>query len=155
MQKTQSQHDRIAAIFFLIVGVFFAVYARTVDVGTWSEPGPGFLPFWAGIVMAIMAAALMVGSFRLKGSVMPSFFPESASWGRAVSTFACLVAYAFSLQYLGFTLTTFLFVAFLVRSIFPQTWIRALVVAVVSPVGTRLLFVDLLKTQLPMGFVGF
>ncbi len=155
MRKTQSQYDRVAAIFFLIVGGFFAIYARSVDVGTWSEPGPGFLPFWAGIVMAVMAAALIVGSFRTKGAAMPSFFPESNSWKRVVATFASLVAYAFSLQYLGFTLTTFLFVAFLVKFIFPQTWTRALVVAVLSSLATRILFVDLLKTQLPAGFVGF
>ncbi len=119
MQKTQSQYDRIAAIFFLIVGLFFAVYARSVEIGTWSEPGPGFLPFWAGLAMAVMAAALFVGSFRQRGAVMPTFFPESNSWKRVVATFASLVAYAFSLQYLGFTLTTFIFARVLSQVHFP------------------------------------
>ena len=62
--------------------------------------------------------------------------------------------YALILDYAGFTLTTFLFVAFLVRFIFPQTWTRTLIVAFLASLGTRLLFVDFLKTQLPKGTSG-
>jgi putative tricarboxylic transport membrane protein len=155
MEKTQSQYDRIAAIFFLIVGVFFAGYARTVDIGTWSEPGPGFLPFAGGAAMTLMSIALLIGSFREKGGVLPPFFPKADSWKRVLATFASLGVYALILQHVGFTLTTFLFVGFLVRFIFPQTWTRALVVAILAAVGSRLLFVDFLKTQVPKGFLGF
>ena len=56
MAKDQSHYNRIAAIFFLLIGIFFAFYARTVEIGTWNEPGPGFLPFWAGIILGVMAA---------------------------------------------------------------------------------------------------
>jgi putative tricarboxylic transport membrane protein len=155
MEKTQSQYDRISAIFFLIVGIFFAGYARTVDIGTWSEPGPGFLPFSGGAAMAIMSIALLIGSFREKGAVMPPFFPKADSWKRVLATFASLGVYALILQYVGFTLTTFLFVGFLVRFIFPQTWTRALIVAILAAMGSHLLFVDFLKTQVPKGFLGF
>ena len=77
MERTQSQYDRIAAIFFLIVGVFFAGYARTVDIGSWSEPGPGFLPFAGGAAMAVMSVALLIGSFREKGAVHAALFSQS------------------------------------------------------------------------------
>jgi hypothetical protein len=46
-------------------------------------------------------------------------------------------------------------VAFLVRFIFPQTWTRTLVVAILSSLAARLLFVNFLETQLPKGFLGF
>ena len=48
METTQSQYDRIAAIFFLIIGGFFALYARSVEIGTWNEPGPGIPAFLGG-----------------------------------------------------------------------------------------------------------
>ena len=86
---------------------------------------------------------------------MPPFFPKADSWKRVLATFASLGAYALILQYVGFTLTTFLFVGFLVRFIFPQTWTSALIVAILAAIGSRLLFVDFLKTQLPKGFRGF
>ena len=76
--------------------------------------------------MAAMAIALLIGSFREKGAVMPPFFPKADSWKRVLATFTSLGAYALILEYVGFTLTTFLFVGFLVKFIFPQTWTKAL-----------------------------
>lgn len=155
MERTQSQYDRIAAIFFIIVGVFFAIYARAVEIGTWNEPGPGFLPFWAGITILIMALALLLKSLGKKGPVRPSFFPEAHSWKRVLATFIALIVYNVIFDYLGFALTTFLFIGALVKFIFPQSWPKTLVVALSAAIIARLLFINFLETQLPKGFLGF
>src|SRR5208337_4708223 len=108
MAKDQSHFNRIAAIFFLLVGIFFALYARTVEVGSWHEPGPGFLPFWAGIILDAMALFLLFGSYARKAwPIRPSFFPRTDSWKRVLATFLALIAYNLFLSYLGFTATTF------------------------------------------------
>jgi len=65
-----------------------------------------------------------------------------------------LLAYNLISDSLGFTLTAFLFVGFLVKCIFPQSWARTLIVAAGAAVFARLLFVDFLQTQLPKGFLG-
>ncbi len=156
MEKTQKDYNRMAAIFFMAVGVFFAVYARSVEIGTWHEPGPGFLPFWAGVILTVMAASLFIGSYARKAwAARPSFFPKSDSWKRVVATFIALIAYNLLLPRLGFTLMTFIFLFYLVKFIFPQTWARALVVSVAGSVIARLLFINFLETQLPKGFLGF
>jgi hypothetical protein len=156
MEKNQSHYDRAAAIFFLIVGVFFALYARSVEIGSWHEPGPGFLPFWAGITLTAMAIALLFGSYaRRTWPVRPSFFPRRDSWKRVLATFLALIAYNLLLPYLGFTATTFLFLTFLVKFIFPQTWMRTLLVSILGSVAARLLFINFLETQLPKGLLGF
>jgi putative tricarboxylic transport membrane protein len=156
MEKNQSHYDRAAAVFFLIVGVFFVLYSRSVEIGSWHEPGPGFLPFWAGIILTAMAVALLLGSYVRKAwAARPSFFPQSDSWKRVLATFLSLIAYNLLLTPLGFTLTTFLFLAFLVKFIFPQTWMRTMLVAVFGSVFARLLFINFLETQLPKGFLGF
>lgn len=149
-------YNRIAGLFFLGVGVFFALYARSVEIGTWSEPGPGFLPFWAGVTLTAMAVALLFGTYGRKvWTAKPSFFPQTDSWIRVLATFLSLIAYNLLLTPLGFTLTTFLFLAFLVKFIFPQAWMRTLLVAVLGSVIARLLFINFLETQLPKGFLGF
>jgi putative tricarboxylic transport membrane protein len=156
MEKTQKDYNRIAALFFLGIGIFFFIYARSVEIGTWNEPGPGFLPFWAGITLTAMAIALLLGSYARKAwPVRPSFFPQPDSWKRVAATFLSLIAYLLLLTPLGFTLTTFLFLVFLVKFIFPQTWKRTMLVAVLSSVIARLLFINFLETQLPKGFLGF
>jgi putative tricarboxylic transport membrane protein len=156
MERNQSHYNRIAAIFFLAVGVFFALYARSVEIGTWNEPGPGFLPFWSGLTLTLMSLALLSMSFARKAwAIRPSFFPQSDSWKRVLATFLALIVYNVFLNPLGFTLMTFLFLAFLVKFIFPQTWTRALLVAVLGSLAARMLFINFLETQLPKGFLGF
>jgi hypothetical protein len=127
MGKNQSHYNRIAAIFFLAVGIFFALYARSVEIGTWNEPGPGFLPFWGGLILTAMSIALLLRTFWGKlPPITQFFFPQRDSWKRVAATF-----------------------------IFPQTWTRTLIVAVLSALAARLLFINFLETQLPRGFLGF
>jgi hypothetical protein len=148
-------NNQVTAIFFLGIGIFFSLYARSVDIGRWARPGPGFLPFWAGITLAAMSLGLLLRSFWQKAeTVGSSFFPEKDSWKRVLSTFLALLFHTLVLPYLGFTLTTFLFLAFLFRFIFPQTWWRTLVTAVLGAIIARLLFINFLETQLPAGIFG-
>jgi putative tricarboxylic transport membrane protein len=154
MGKTQSHYDRIAGVFFLTVGAFFSLYASTIEIGAWNEPGPGFLPFWSGIVLVVMSLSLLAKTWKHTGFVRPSFFPVGDSWKRVSATFVALIAYNLVFDILGFTLTTFVFVGFLVKFIFPQSWLRSLVVAVSAAILARLLFVDFLQTQLPKGVLG-
>ncbi len=147
--------DRLTAVFFLGIGIFFSLYAESVDIGSWHRPGPGFLPFWAGITLAAMSLGLLLKSFwRKVGTGGSSFFPEKDSWKRVLAIFLALLFYNLTLPYLGFSLTTFIFLAFLIRFVFPQTWLRTLVIAVLGAVIARLLFVDFLETQLPAGIFG-
>ncbi len=154
--KDVRSYNRTAAVFFLMVGCFFAFYARRVEIGTFTEPGPGFLPFWAGLTLTVFSIALLLGSYgKQAAQARPSFFPQADSWKRVLATFLSLIAYNILLTSVGFTLTTFLFLFFLVRWIFPQSWRRTLLVSVLGSAGARLLFVNFLETQLPKGFLGF
>lgn len=149
-------YDRLPAIFFLAVGISFSLYARSVEIGSWHHPGPGFLPFWAGLTLSAMAVALILRSYASKIlEARPPFFPQKDSWKRVLATFLALIAYNLLLSPMGFGLTTFLFLAFLVKFIFPQTWRRTLLVAILGSVITRLLFINFLETQLPKGIFGF
>jgi putative tricarboxylic transport membrane protein len=149
------RNNIIGGIFFLLVGIFFAAYSRSVEIGEWSEPGPGFLPFYGGLLMTGMSVLLLVGSFlRAQGAAEP-FFAESDSWKRVLGTFLALVAYNLLLRPLGFPLVTFLFVGFLVKFIFPQSWWKSLATAAVATACVRLIFVNLLEINFPKGILGF
>jgi putative tricarboxylic transport membrane protein len=156
MEKKINQYNRLSALFFLGVGMFFSFYGRTVEIGPWSEPGPGFMPFWFGIILTVMAVFLLLGSFkRREWTVMPPFFPLADSWKRVLIGFLAMVAYLLLFKLLGFTLVTFLFIAILLRTVFPQSWKRTLIVASATAILSRLIFINFLETQLPLGFLGF
>jgi len=151
------RNNIIGGIFFLTVGLIFAVYSRSVDIGDWSEPGAGFLPFYGGLCMIGMAALLVVNSLVGKGAGTAGdrFFPESDSWKRVLSTLLALVAYNLLLRPLGFVLVTFFFVAFLVKFIFPESWVRSLTTAALSTICAQVVFAYLLEINFPKGFLGF
>ena len=149
------RNDLIGGFFFLGVGIFFAVYANSVDIGTMEEPGPGFLPLWGGVLLGCMSAIFLLKTLFKKFDQGEAFFPEHDSWKRVCMILVSLIVYNLLLQPLGFILVTFLFVAFLMRSIFPQTWLRTLVTAVLSTAGAQLIFVNLLEIQFPKGLLGF
>lgn len=149
------RNDLIGGFFFLGVGVFFAVYSRRLDIGTMAEPGPGFLPFWAGVLLWIMSTVLLGKAFFMKFEAGEPFFPEHDSWKRVAMIVLSLVVYNLLLQPLGFILVTFLFVGFLVKFIFPQTWFRSVVTAALSTAGVQFIFVNLLEIHFPKGLLGF
>lgn len=149
------RNDLSGGLFFLGVGILFAVYSQSVDIGTMEEPGPGFLPLWAGILLTIMSSILIGKALFQKHEAGDPFFPESDSWKRVIMVVVSLLVYNLLLQPLGFILITFLFVAFLVKCIFPQTWLRTVVTATLSTAGAQIIFVTLLEITFPKGFLGF
>jgi putative tricarboxylic transport membrane protein len=152
---SMKKYNLLASLFFLGSGLFFTFYARSLEIGTIEEPGPGFLPYWAGILLAGMAVLLILKNLVTKVFEEAVFFPEKDSWKRVGMVFLALVAYNLLLKPLGFTLVTFLFVGFLLKAIFPQGWITTLVTAALSTLGARLLFVTFLELQFPKGLLGF
>lgn len=149
------RNDLIGGFFFLGVGLLFALYSRRVEIGTWDEPGPGFLPFWAGMVVITMSVLLIGKALAKSAPAADSFFPQPDSWKRVLFTLSALVGYNFLLKPLGFVLVTFFFVGFLVKFIFPGSWKKAFIAALLSTVGVRLIFVNLLEINFPKGLLGF
>jgi putative tricarboxylic transport membrane protein len=149
------RNDIIGGLFFLGAGILFAVYARTVDIGTMEEPGPGFLPLWAGMLLGVLSALLLLKAWFKTFEAGEPFFPEHDSWKRVLMVVVSLIAYNLLLVPLGFILVTFLFVAFLVKFVFPQTWLRTILTAGLSTAGAQIIFVSLLEIQFPKGPLGF
>lgn len=155
MEKNKN-YDPVIASFFLVTGMGFSLYARSIEIGTWHNPGPGFFPFWAGIVLAGMSIVLLLlrGLRKKTAENLPPFFPEKDSWRRVLATWLALLAFNLGLQFIGFTVMSFLFLAFLLRFVFPQNWKRTLVIAVLGSAVARLVFIHFLEVQLPKGIFG-
>jgi putative tricarboxylic transport membrane protein len=149
------RNDLIGGFFFLGVGLLFTIYSRHVEIGTWDEPGPGFLPFWAGLVVITMSVLLIGKALAKSAQRAESFFPQQDSWKRVLFILLALVGYNLLLKPLGFVLVTFFFVGFLVKFIFPGSWKKAFAAALLSTVGVRLIFVNLLEINFPKGLLGF
>ena len=143
--------DLVSGLFWLAVAIVAAVHGlSSLQLGSLNRPGPGFFPFWGGVVLALLSVVLIVSSFR-QAPVTSRVRPES--W-KPVVVVGALLAYLLLLESLGFVTVTFLFLLLLFR-LERRGWALSAVSAVIGAFASYVLFQVWLKTHLPTGPFGF
>ena len=62
----KSQKDFFSGLMFMVAGIAFAWGATTYSIGTGARMGPGYFPFYLGILMSILGAAITFKSLTVK-----------------------------------------------------------------------------------------
>ena len=142
------------ALSVLAAGMIWA--ALSLPYGNVHNPGPGFFPFWLGMILGGMSIALLVQSTRGKESerTLRDILEEDVSWGKVLLVIVSLILYGALMDYLGFLIVTFLLMALLLRFIEPQPWKIVIGWALAGSVGSYLIFEVWMKLRLPKGFLG-
>lgn len=143
------RRDSWAVGVLLCFGLAAIVEARRLAVGEPRQPGPGFFPFWSAVAFSIVAAALLVHSFRFRPSMASASGPLRRQ--ALVLTFLSLFGYALALEPLGFLLATFLLMLVLFRSVDPLAWPAAVGGSLATSLLAYALFKVWLQVQLPAG----
>jgi putative tricarboxylic transport membrane protein len=123
-----------------------------LKLNTIHNPGPGFMPFYLGLALAILAVLAIV--FPEPSENSAAFWKE---WQRGKSTFyifAGLIIYLFLLKALGFYIDTFLLMFFLIKLAGEEGYRRALSVSLFTVVVTYVLFYKVLYIPFPRGLLG-
>jgi hypothetical protein len=114
--------------------------------------GPGFYPRIVLGITAVLAAALVVFDFLGKKQARKT---ESINYALVLAVFAIFGLYVGALPFVGFRLSTFVFVAALQAVLdFPRSkkdWIVVAVTALVTTVVTYAVFEHFLHVLLPRG----
>ena len=147
--------DRIAGAALLALAVAFSVGALK-QFPYWGPngPGPAFLPFWLGLVMAVLASLLLVGAMR---STDPGteWLPRGEGLKRLGLVIAITTAFVALLNVLGMALGTVLFLIVLLRRMDRQPWPLTLAVALATAGFNYLVFTYWLRVPMPVGVLGF
>ena len=153
-----NMRDAVGSMFWILVGSFFCVGSLTYGLFNEGVPGPGLLSFFAGIILIFLGLIVFVTAFirkpGYKKHVQDKFFPEKFSFKKIVFTVLALIVYLTVLEYLGFLLTTFLFMLFLFSFIEPKKWPVAIASSILISSFFYILFQLLLKVRLPRGIWG-
>lgn len=153
--KSLDKSELAGALLLIVLGAFVAAEAWDWPYLTKDGPGPGFFPLWIGIALMGLSGAFIVLQLADIRRGRPV---QRTSWKGArpvvVGCVALIVAAAL-LKPAGFLASYALLTIFLVRWIFQQSWSAALTVSIVSAAGFWILFVKLLRVQLPTGPWGF
>ncbi|HEV7407806.1 MAG TPA: tripartite tricarboxylate transporter TctB family protein, partial [Bradyrhizobium sp.] len=76
---------------------------------------------------------------------------EGARWTKPLTLIACLIAFSFALEPLGFLLSAIPLMLLLLRAIDPVRWTLAIPLAVLAPLGVWWVLKRALLIQLPSG----
>jgi hypothetical protein len=147
------RYDRICAILFLAIAVTAMVLSSFMPMGRTSKPGPGFLPFWVGVILALLSIFLFVEAGFRKGPVESvKFLAGEGRWPNVIWTAGSLMGYGFLIEALGFVISTLILLLFLFRYIGNQKWWVAFTGTFLVTLAAHLIFKVGLRVQLPRGF---
>jgi putative tricarboxylic transport membrane protein len=142
----------VPSIFLLVLSSFICQQSVVIGVGSLGQPGPGLLAFGSGIAMGGMALCLLIQSFVSKERSQEDLEPHSALKSvKLLMLCISLFVYALAVNRLGFILSTFLFILFVLRLVEAKKWWRTLLEATLITAGNYLIFVVWLGLSLPAG----
>ena len=153
MKKTKSIAAGASAIFWLAVGILVCYGATRLGLGSVTEPGAGFIFFWSGLILVILSLIVLADSVRGAEDAVQGM--GEMNWAKITLVLLSLLLYALFLERLGFVITTFVLLSFLLGWIEGTNWWRSLVVASAAALACFAIFELWLKIRLPKGIFGF
>jgi hypothetical protein len=144
-----SGRDRVAAVVFLLLGGYVAMVGWTLGVGTLQKPGPGFQPLVLGVLFLGLAATYLAAACRGPRAAAAPWPLEQ--WKRPLSASGAILFFWLCLTWLGFPVTTLVFLLFWLWVIEGESWKRIVLVSVSATVCLYLVFTVVLRIRLPLG----
>ena len=152
-------NDAVWGVLFALLGVAIVVHVQAFPRIPGQNIGPGIFPGLVGAGLAICGLLLVVRGMLGRRAAQPAPWAQAPVWfrsGRHLATFAVLVGvnlfYILAVQWLGFVLTAFVYLAALMR-VLRMRWAVLLPVAAVATLVIHLAFYRLLKVPLPWGIL--
>ncbi len=147
--------DRVTGATLIVLALAFSA-AALKNHNYWGPngPGPAFLPFWLGLVMAGLGALLLVSAWRARDPGEP-WLPQGEGLRRLALVLGASIAFVALLKWLGMVLCTVFFIATLMRRLGPHPWPITLAVALAMAGFNFLVFTFWLRVPFPVGVFGF
>ena len=134
----------------LALGGFVVWSGLKLKLGTINDPGAGFVLFYTGVLMCLFAASIVATALTEGGPTFGSRW-ENTRWTKPLLVIACLIAFSFALDPLGFLLSSIPLMLLLLRLVDPVRWPLAIPIALLVPLGMWWVLKRLLLIQLPSG----
>ena len=129
--------DLISGIFWGILGLLFSIWSFTYQLWSLNQPGPGLFPLLLGLLLIFLSFLLLLGQVKKhllnKEKTLPFSMP--GGWKKVAYTVLILLLATFLFETIGYLLTFFLLIIFLMLREKLQSWKKILLVALFSCTG--------------------
>src|SRR5574341_925200 len=146
-----ARRDGLAALVVLLGAGVVVREAAKLPFGVVRHPGPGFVPLWIGVGLGALSIVLGAQALRARGTDARAGRTEGGQWRRVAGLLVALAVYVLALSSLGYPISTFLLVLFMLRPLLRRRPVAALGLAAFAAGGSYLLFGVWLKVPLPPG----
>lgn len=148
--------DTIFAIICMGLSLWLILESLQFDYLSDFGPGPGFEPFWLGVMLALLSIALLINTLRKKDNEEDDKprLPGWKSLGRLGVIMLIMAGLALSMNTLGFILAVFIFVALILYILEKVSILKSVFYGIMFSGFIFLLFRYWMNIDLPKGFVG-
>lgn len=145
--KIRNQRDFGAGVMYMVIGLFFSIVASNYSMGTAAKMGPGYFPFYLGILMFLLGLLVAVKAFSAKAAIeaIPKF-----NWKIIAQITGAVVLYGLLLPRLGFLIAVVVLVFVAASASREFTWKGTALNAAFLVTFTYSVFVVGLKLQFPL-----
>jgi putative tricarboxylic transport membrane protein len=151
------RNDLVPGMIWMALGISVSIYSSRLRLGTLGGPGPGLMPFLLGLSLCICSVLVITRSLVL--TIREKGMRGEGVWSQVdlkkiILVISSLLGYAFILEKIGFVITTIVILFILFRTVGSQKWHYVLVSSLLTVFVTYLVFVIILKVELPHGILG-
>jgi hypothetical protein len=146
----------VSGVLVLVIAVYIIYEAITMQYTIDNVPGPGFIPFWAGALMALIALIMLYKNGILRQPETekgPGFTKQSCrNVGIVIggSTIGMLLVYV-----LGMLPAMGLLTGFLSWMLGTKSKVTNIALAILTPIVFWIMFEVALEVNFPKGLLGF
>ena len=146
-RQPRCNRDQAAGVTLAALGGYVAIAAREYPFGSIAEPGPGFVPFALGVMLAACGIVLAVAATFAP----PERAVDFAELPHAGVILTGLVAAALAIGRVGFRTLVVLMLLFFLLLVERRRPLIAVPLALAVAFGTFYLINDVLRVPLPVG----
>jgi hypothetical protein len=148
--------DRIFGVIGLGLSLWCYLESTRLTYMAEFTPGPGFMPFWVGVVLALLSCYLLFDSFIRKpsGKDDAKLLPAAHALLRVGAILLSLVIATAVMSYLGFPLTLVLLTMAILRFLERYSIVKSVGYGIAYAGVTWFIFEYILSMGFPKGFLG-
>lgn len=139
---------KVPLVVAIAIAVVFHLQTRNMDIGSLTEPGPGF---WPRVLIIGIIAASALGFVVDLGEGIESF--ELTPTARVLGGFMALVVFTLMFEQTGAILAGFVFMMLWLKGLNGESWRLSILISAITPIVCYLLFVTALGVRLPEDIV--
>ncbi len=150
--------NRVFSIICLGISLWLILESSKYNYIVRYTPGPGFFPFWLGVILSVFSVALLIETLIKKGGKNlkeARRLPGKQALYRVGAITLFTAGFSLLMTSLGFVISVILFVSGLLFLMERVPVVRSVITGLIMSACVYLIFEYWMEIGLPAGFLGF